>query len=139
MLGPLPDLTAFFDARRGGSHRLHHQLHQLLQRRFEIEVGSAPESFVELMKDLDLFETRTQMFTPVNPDGTQGTPQAISEYFAISEIKLKQLPADKVHELLMNGALAQIHAHLMSLLGWDRLINLALFRQSQQPRPANLN
>ncbi|MBJ7447363.1 MAG: SapC family protein, partial [Brevundimonas sp.] len=39
--------------------------------------------------------------------------------------KLKALPADKLVELRDNGALGQIYAHLVSLLGWDRLIALA--------------
>lgn len=104
---------------------------------FEIE-RQRTMSFVQLLKDLDLFETKTASFTPVQPDGTQGEPQKIAEYFGISEEKLNKLPADKYIELRDNGALAQIHAHLMSLVGWDRLVAIALYRQStQQPVAAN--
>jgi len=95
-------------------------------------------SFVQLLKDLDLFESKTSSFTPANPDGTPGEPQKIAEYFGISEEKLNKLPADKYIELRDNGALAQIHAHLISLVGWDRLVALALFKQSTlQPVAAN--
>jgi hypothetical protein len=95
-------------------------------------------SFVQLLKDLDLFESKTSSFTPANPDGTPGEPQKIAEYFGISEEKLNKLPADKYIELRDNGALAQIHAHLISLVGWDRLVALALYKQStQQPVAAN--
>ncbi len=46
----------------------------------------------------------------------------------VSEAKLNALPADKFAELRDNGALAQIYAHLVSLLGWDRLLVKAMLR-----------
>ncbi|MFN3512187.1 MAG: SapC family protein [Phenylobacterium sp.] len=94
-------------------------------------------AFVQLLKDLDLFETRQATFTPTNPDGSQGEPQVIAEYFAVSEEKLKAVPTDKFIELRDNGALAQIYAHLTSLVGWDRLVALALARSANQPQAAN--
>ena len=57
-----------------------------------------------------------------------GEAQKIAEYFGVSEEKLNALPADKVIELRDNGALGQIYAHLLSLVGWDRLVALALSR-----------
>jgi hypothetical protein len=93
-------------------------------------------SFVALLKDLDLFELKTANFTPPRPDGTLGEPQKIAEYYGVSEEKLLRLEADKYLLLRDNGALAQIHAHLISLVGWDRLISLALARQAQ-PQAAN--
>lgn len=95
------------------------------------------ESFVNLLKDMDLFETRESVFTPRNPDGSAGPQQKIAEYFAISEDKLKTLPADKFAELRDNGALGQIYAHLVSLLGWDRLIAMAFAKAAAQPAAAN--
>jgi hypothetical protein len=95
------------------------------------------DSFVKLLTDLDLFETREANFTPRNPDGSAGTPQKLAEYFAVSEEKLKALPAEKLVELRDNGALGQIYAHLVSLLGWDRLIALAFQRAAQMPTAAN--
>ena len=108
---------------------------------FETEVRRT-ESFVQVLRDLDLFETRTTTFTPTNPDGTQGQPQPIAEYFAVSEEKLKTLGDQKLRELLNNGVIGQCYAHLTSLLGWDRLIALAMMRQSlaqQQPPTAANN
>jgi hypothetical protein len=103
---------------------------------FEIE-RQRTASFVQLLNDLDLFETKTATFTPPNPDGTPGEPQKIAEYFGVSEEKLNALPADKFIELRDNGALPQIYAHLVSLLCWDRLIALALQRQAlAQPQAA---
>jgi hypothetical protein len=135
MLGELPDV-AFFDA--AGEPTEYTQNCMKFCNDFEVEIRRT-ESFVNLIKELDLFETRTANYTPANPDGTPGTPQVIAEYYAVSETKLKALPADKIQELLLNGALAQIHAHLMSLLGWDRLIALAVARRAAQPMPANVN
>ncbi|WP_374469166.1 SapC family protein [Phenylobacterium sp.] len=103
---------------------------------FEIE-RQRTMSFVQLLKDLDLFEQKTANFTPNNPDGSAGEPQKIADYFGVSEDKLSKLPSDKLTELRDNGALGQIYAHLLSLVGWDRLIALALARGAQEPVAAN--
>lgn len=96
------------------------------------------EAFVKLLTDLDLLETREANFTPRNPDGTPGAPQKIAEYFAVSEDKLKALSGDKLVELRDNGALGQIYAHLVSLLGWDRLVAIAFQRAAAaQPTAGN--
>ena len=95
------------------------------------------ESFVQLLKDLDLLDIREAAFTPRNPDGTPGEPQKLAEYYAVSEDKLKALPAEKLAELRDNGALGQIYAHLVSLLGWDRLIALTFQRQAESSASVN--
>jgi hypothetical protein len=81
-------------------------------------------SFVALMTELDLFEKKEARFTP--PDG--GESQLVAEYNAISETKLNALPVETLKDLRDNGALAQVYAHLVSLLGWDRLIVKAMLR-----------
>ena len=101
---------------------------------FELE-RQRTDAFVKLLTELDLLDTREAMFTPRNPDGTAGAPQKIAEYFADSEDKLKALPAEKLAELRDNGALGQIYAHLVSLLGWDRLIAMA-FQRAAAAQPA---
>jgi hypothetical protein len=105
---------------------------------FETE-GRRTESFITLLKDLDLFETKRSTMTPTNADGTPGEPQPLAEYFAVSEEKLRDLPADKIKELIANGAIAQIYAHLTSLIGWDRLVALTMARGPATPAPANVN
>lgn len=96
------------------------------------------DAFVKLLIDLDLLDTREAVFTPRNPDGTAAPSQKIAEYFAVSEEKLKALPAEKLAELRDNGALGQIYAHLVSLLGWDRLIAMTFQRNATaQPAAAN--
>ncbi|ATQ41252.1 SapC family protein [Caulobacter mirabilis] len=82
------------------------------------------ESFVQLLTDLDLFDTREAVYNQPNPDGTT-TPIKIAEYFAVSEQKLAALPGDKLIELRDNGALEKIYNHITSLVGWDRLIAIA--------------
>ncbi|MHB8528441.1 MAG: SapC family protein [Caulobacteraceae bacterium] len=135
MLGVLPDL-AFFDAKgepteyTKGCIKFCHD--------FETEVRRT-ESFSAMLKELDLFETRKATHTPMKIDGTPGETQTIAEYFAVSEAKMKALPDTKIRELLDNGAIGQIYAHLTSLIGWDRLIALAIARQNAAPTAANLN
>jgi len=88
------------------------------------------DNYVALLRELDLFETKQALFTPRNEDGTNGEPQLIAEYFAVSEEKLLALPADKFIALRDNGALSQIYAHLVSLLGWDKLIAKTLIKNA---------
>ncbi len=95
------------------------------------------DSFVKLLTELDLFDVREAVFTPRNEKGEPGAPQKLADYHAVSEDKLKALPAEKLAELRDNGALGQIYAHLVSLLGWDRLIALAFQRASETPVAAN--
>jgi hypothetical protein len=102
---------------------------------FEIE-RQRTQSFVQILNELDLFESKTANFTPTDNNGVPGTPQKIAEYFGVSEEKLNKLPAEKYIELRDNGALPQIHAHLISLLGWDRLVAIALMKQFEQQQAA---
>ena len=102
---------------------------------FELE-RQRTDAFIKLLTDLDLLDTREAVFTPRNPDGTSAAPQKIAEYFAVSEDKLKALPAERLAELRDNGALGQIYAHLVSLLGWDRLIAMAFQKAAAAAQPA---
>jgi hypothetical protein len=88
------------------------------------------ESFVKMLTDLDLLDVREAVFTPRNDKGELGQPQKLADYFAVNEDKLRALPIEKLAELRDNGALGQIYAHLLSLVGWDRLIAMA-FRREQ--------
>ena len=95
------------------------------------------QSFVTLMQELELLESRSTSYTPQGPDGTPGEPQVLAQYYGVSEPKLLELPADKLAELRDNGALSQIYAHLNSLLEWDRLLIRATARQAAAPIAAN--
>jgi hypothetical protein len=94
------------------------------------------EEFLKVLRDLDLFEIKKATFTPLGPDGQPAETQTIAEYNAISEEKLAKLSDAKLGELVRNGALQQIYAHLVSLVNWDRLIARAL-RRGQAEAAAN--
>jgi hypothetical protein len=134
MLGDLPDLP-FFDP--SGEPTEYTKTCIQFCNDYETEIRRT-ESFVSLLTELDLFETRKTTYTPANLDGTPGQPQEIAEFFAVSETKLKALPDDKIRALLDNGAFTQIFAHLNSLAGWDKLISIALARQNPAV-PTRLN
>ena len=91
---------------------------------FEGEVARTI-SFVKLLEELDLFERKEARYTP--NDGS-GESQLVAEYYGVSEEKLNALPAEKIKELQENGALSQIYFHLLSLMGWERLIVKAMLR-----------
>ena len=135
MLGDLPDLP-FFDP--AGQPTEYTKNCIQFCNDYETEIRRT-ESFVALLTELDLFDTRKTTYTPTQPDGTAGQPQEIAEYFAVSDERLKALPNEKIRELIDNGALSQIYAHLNSLAGWDKLISIALARQTAAPGAANLN
>lgn len=101
------------------------------------------EQFVNLIKELDLFDTKQATFTPRLSDGSAGEPQTIAEYYAVSEDRLNALPTDKLVNLRDTGALGQIYAHIISTLGWEKLYARALQRraaeQATMPAAANLN
>jgi len=104
---------------------------------FEVE-RNRTTSFMALLEENDLLDKRTANFTPRNADGSAGPPQKVTDYWAVSEDKLAKLSPKKLAELRDNGALAQIYAHLASLLGWERLFSLALQRASvSHPAAAN--
>ncbi|MGA9657744.1 MAG: SapC family protein [Asticcacaulis sp.] len=94
------------------------------------------ESFVAMLRELDLLAPRETVYNPQNPDGTRGEPQKIAEYFAVDEKKLGELPGEKLVELRDNGALLHIYAHINSLLSWDKLIAMTIERNAVT-KPAN--
>lgn len=94
-------------------------------------------NFVQLLRDLDLFELKEANFTPTNPDGSSGEQVKLADYYGISEDKLNKLPADKIIELRDTGALQQIYAHLNSLLNWERLVTRTMRRDAELPAAAN--
>ncbi len=86
----------------------------------------ATSAMVEEFKTLDLFEAKEMNFQGQNADGTPAPQQKIADYFAISEAKMRELPAKKIKDLHDRGFLAVAHAHLVSLGNWQRLVNMTL-------------
>ncbi|ESQ73755.1 SapC family protein [Asticcacaulis sp. AC402] len=94
------------------------------------------ESFVSLLRELNLLAPRETLYRPQNADGTPGEPQKIAEYFAVDDKVLNELSPEKLAELRDNGALTHVYAHLNSLLAWDKLIALTIER-NQNPVAVN--
>ncbi|HEX8570968.1 MAG TPA: SapC family protein [Caulobacteraceae bacterium] len=90
------------------------------------------EAFVKMLKDADMFEVKRATFTPRAPDGTTGEPQLIAEYYAVSETKMAALTGEQLEQFHKTGALSQIYAHFVSLVGWERLIARALMRAQKR-------
>jgi hypothetical protein len=88
----------------------------------------ATEQMINTFKELDLFEQKEMNFQGQNADGSPAERQKIADYFAITEERLKKLPADKLKEFTENGYLAVAHAHMVSLGNWQRLVNMTLRR-----------
>ena len=91
---------------------------------------------INTFKELDLFEQKEMNFQGQNPDGSPAERQKIADYFAITEERLKALPADKLKEFTDNGYLAVAHAHMVSLGNWQRLVNMTLRRANEAVAPA---
>lgn len=88
-------------------------------------------ALVNEFKSLDLFEPKDMHFQGQNADGSPAERQKIADYFAVSEEKVRALPADKLKSLHDRGLLAVAHAHLISLSNWQRLVNMTLRRNNQ--------
>ena len=89
------------------------------------------EAFCKLLRELDILETRQTTYTPRLTDGSVGAPVLVAEYIAVSENRLKALTPEKTMELVHNGVLAAIYAHLLSLKCWDRLIQESADRRAR--------
>ncbi|MGB3455686.1 MAG: SapC family protein [Litorimonas sp.] len=87
---------------------------------------------VQELRDLDVFEPKEMHFQGQNADGTPAERQKIADYYAVSETKLRELPADKIKSLSERGILAVVHAHLISLGNWQRLVNMTLRRAAAE-------
>jgi len=97
----------------------------------------ATELLVKTFQEHDLFEPKEMNFQGQNADGSPAERQKIADYFAVSEEKLKALPAKTLKEFNDMGYLAVAHAHLVSLGNWQRLVNMTLRRsQSEQAAAA---
>lgn len=88
----------------------------------------ATTQMIERFKALDLFERKDMHFQGQNPDGSPGERQKIADYFAVTEERLRALPAETLKEFAENGYMAVAHAHMISLGNWQRLVNMTLRR-----------
>jgi hypothetical protein len=84
-------------------------------------------AFTQRLREIDLLEPRSVQVK--EGDGTM----VINGLFVVNEEKLRQLDENVAHELLSDGSLGWIYAHLLSLSNIDRLKRRA---DQRQPAPA---
>lgn len=101
-------------------------------REFDV-LGRRTQEFVKLMDQHNLFELTPLALPRAKPDGTPDEPQKIGEYLRISEQKLNALPKDTYIELRDRGVSAVMHAHLLSLGLWPKILSRAARIQAATP------
>ena len=101
-------------------------------REFDM-LGRRTQEFVKLMDQHDLFELTPLALPRMKSDGTPDEPQKIGEYLRISEAKLNALPKETFLELRDRGVTAVMHAHLLSLGLWPKILSRAARIQAATP------
>jgi hypothetical protein len=101
-------------------------------REFDV-LGRRTEEFAKLMTKHDLFELTPLALPRAKKDGTPDEPQKIGEYLRISEQKLNALPKETFLELRDRGVTAVMHAHLLSLALWPKILSRAARIQASTP------
>jgi hypothetical protein len=101
-------------------------------REFDM-LGRRTQEFVKLMEQHDLFELTPLALPRAKADGTPDEPMKIGEYLRISEAKLNKLPKDTYIDLRDKGVSAVMHAHLLSLGLWPKILSRAARIQASTP------
>jgi hypothetical protein len=96
-------------------------------------LGRRTQEFVKLMEQHNLFELTPLALPRAKPDGTPDEPMKLGEYLRISEQKLNALPKDVYLELRDRGVSAVMHAHLLSLGLWPKILSRAARIQASTP------
>lgn len=101
-------------------------------REFDM-LGRRTQEFVKLMDEHGLFELTPLALPKAKPDGTPDEPMKLGEYLRISEQKLNALPKETFLELRDKGVTAVMHAHLLSLGLWPKILSRAARIQASTP------
>ena len=101
-------------------------------REFDV-LGRRTSEFVKLMDQHNLFELTPLALPRAKPDGTPDEPVKIGEYLRIDEKKLNALPKETYLELRDRGVTAVMHAHLLSLGLWPKILSRAARIQASTP------
>lgn len=96
-------------------------------------LGRRTQDFIKLMDQHGLFELTPLALPRAKADGTPDEPMKIGEYLRISEQKLNQLPKETYLELRDRGVSAVMHAHLLSLGLWPKILSRAARIQASTP------
>lgn len=101
-------------------------------REFDM-LGRRTSEFVKLMEQHNLFELTPLALPRAKPDGTPDEPMKIGEYLRIDEKKLNALPKEVYLDLRDRGVTAVMHAHLLSLGLWPKILSRAARIQASTP------
>ncbi len=101
-------------------------------REFDM-LGRRTAEFVKLMDQHNLFELTPLALPRAKPDGTPDEPVKIGEYLRIDEKKVNALPKDTYIDLRDRGVSAVMHAHLLSLGLWPKILSRAARIQAATP------
>lgn len=101
-------------------------------REFDM-LGRRTQEFVKLMEQHQLFELTPLALPRAKPDGTPDEPQKVGEYLRISEQKVNALPKETYVDLRDRGVIAVMHAHLLSLGLWPKILSRAARIQASTP------
>ncbi len=95
---------------------------------FEFEADLArTEAMCKLVVELGLLEPFTMQAKPES-----GEPLSLVGMYRVAEQKINELPSDKLKELVLNGVLPRVYAHLMSMSNFSRLLT----RRAARAKPA---
>jgi hypothetical protein len=101
-------------------------------REFDL-LGRRTQEFIKLMDQHGLFELTPLALPRLKNDGTPDEPVKVGEYLRISEQKLNALPKETFLELRDRGVTAVMHAHLLSLGLWPKILSRAARIQANTP------
>jgi hypothetical protein len=94
-------------------------------REFDM-LGMRTQEFCKVLDKHGLFETTPLAVPRAKPDGTPDEPLKMGEYLRVSEKKLQELPKE-------GPTLPFIHAHLISLFLWPKILSRAARIQASTP------
>ncbi|MBM3344549.1 MAG: SapC family protein [Betaproteobacteria bacterium] len=83
---------------------------------FETDLGRT-EAMCKMVVELELLEPFT-----MQAKSNQGEPITLSGMYRVIENKLPELPAEKLKELVKNGVLPRLYAHLMLMSNFAKLL-----------------
>ena len=96
---------------------------------FEYESDLArTEAMCKIIIELELLEPFTMQAKP-----NEGEPFSLAGMFRVNEQKLIGLPAEKLKELVQNGMLPRIYAHLMSMSNFTKLLARRVAQNATAP------
>jgi hypothetical protein len=96
---------------------------------FDYEADLArTDEMCKLLTQHDLLEPFTMQATP-----NQGEPLQLTGMFRVAEAKLAELPPSALKELMQQGVLGRVYAHLISLDNFRRLLDRQAALSARKP------